>query len=193
MTVDAVHYLQVASGGALPPSAVAAGRFTVPWSDIWIALLKISSIDAGLLGTPCATRFSHLRAMHDAFQRAIAGGMTFAVVGSYSAALAVFVRLSRALAQANPLQWVITPATLQALPPAPAAPAANLPAECQWFISLEFGMEKQAVQATVATGAATAGPARDTASSTSDAAHNIEVLELKLQIAKLKRQRVLDL
>jgi len=77
LTVAAVHYLHVASGGALRAAPGAANRFIVPWTDVDIAMLKVHNQDAAFHGTPSAGRITNLRAMHDAFQRAAAGGLTF--------------------------------------------------------------------------------------------------------------------
>eukprot|EP00966_Prymnesium_polylepis_P206190 4777594-Prymnesium_polylepis.1 len=66
--------------------------------------------------------------MHDAFQRAAAGGLAFAVVGSLEAALAHFVSMARELAMRNAAAWELQlgPAQLQALP-APGGGGA-----CRW-------------------------------------------------------------
>ena len=42
LTVAAVHYLHVVSGGILPPAPGAAGRFLVPWPDVDIAVLNLT-------------------------------------------------------------------------------------------------------------------------------------------------------
>ena len=89
LTVSAVHFLHVASGGTLPPAAGgAANRFVVTWTMVDIAMLKVHALDAAVLGTPTAARITSLRSMHDAFQRAAAGGLSFGVLGSLDAALA---------------------------------------------------------------------------------------------------------
>ena len=139
LTVAAVHYLHVASGGALRAAPGAANRFIVPWTDVDIAMLKVHNLDAAFHGTPSAGRITNLRAMHDAFQRAAAGGLTFDILGSVEAALAQFVRVSRALAMQSPTAWELGAANFQALPAAPNA-AAALPPEAEWFLHLEFSM-----------------------------------------------------
>ena len=139
-TVAPVHFLHVASGGTLEPSLVSPGRFRVRWTDVWIALLKVCTIDPALQGTLVSSRICSARAMHDLFALCSAGGLSFAAVGSPSAAMAVFVRTGRPLAQESPSQWIIGAAMLQALPATPAAVANALPVECQWFMALCFGM-----------------------------------------------------
>ena len=84
-TVAPVHFLHVASGGTLEPSPIAPGRFRVRWTEVWIALLKVCTIDPALQGTLVASRISSARAMHDLFALCSAGGLSFAAVGSPSA------------------------------------------------------------------------------------------------------------
>ena len=139
LTVAAVHYLHVSSGNSLPPAPGAPGRFTVPWPEVDVAMLKAHTLNAAVHGTQCAARITSLRACHDAFQRAEAGGLSFAVLGSLEAALAQFVEVSRGLAVQTPAAWELGPAQFQALPAAPAA-AAALPAEAEWFLHVEFAM-----------------------------------------------------
>ena len=62
LTVAAVHYLQVASGGTLPAAPGAPNRFVVPWPDIDVAMLKVHTLDAAVHGTQCAARITNLRA-----------------------------------------------------------------------------------------------------------------------------------
>ena len=138
LTVAAVHFLHVASGGLLPAAPGVANRFLVPCTDVDIAMLKVHQLDAAVHGTQSAGRITNLRAMHDAFQRAAAGGLKFDVLGSASAALAEFVRVGRALAMQAPAAWQLGPANFQALPPPPAAFV--LPPEAEWFMHLEFSM-----------------------------------------------------
>ena len=139
LTVAAVHYLSVASGGTLPAAPGAANRFVVPWTTVDIAMMKVHSMDAAVLGTPSAARITNLRALHDAFQRAAAGGLSFSALGSLEAALAEFVRVGRAQAMQSPAAWQLGAANFQALPPPPPAAAALLP-EAEWFLHLEFSM-----------------------------------------------------
>ena len=77
LTVDAVHYLQVASGNTLPPAPGAANRFAVPWPLVDIAMLKVHTLNAAVHWTQCSARITNLRACHDAIQRAVAGGAHF--------------------------------------------------------------------------------------------------------------------
>ena len=139
LTVAAVHYLYVASGGSLPAAPGAANRFIIPWTDLDIAVLKVHNMNAAIHGTPCAGRITNLRTLHDAFQRAHAGGLAFASLGSVAAALAEFVRVGRMLAMQTPAAWELGAAQFQALPNAPAA-APALPPEAEWFLHLEFSM-----------------------------------------------------
>ena len=139
LTVAAVHYLQVASGNTLPPAPGGANRFAVPWPQVDVAMLKVHTLNAAVHGTQSAARITNLRACHDAFQRAEAGGLTFDNLGSLEAALARFVQVSRPLAMQSPAAWELGPAQFQALPPPPAAFAA-LPVEAEWFMHLEFSM-----------------------------------------------------
>ena len=118
-TVDAAHYLNVASGGRLLAAPGAATRFQVPWTTVYVAMLKVHKLSTALHGTPCGGRITRLQCMHDAFQRATAGGLAFADVGSLEAALAHFVSAARELAMRDAAAWVLGPAQLQALPAAP--------------------------------------------------------------------------
>ena len=93
-TVGAAHFLHVASGGTLLPSPVAQGRFRVPWADVWVALLKVCTLDPAIQGTLINSRICSTRAMHDLFSRSADGGLSFAPLGSLSAAMALFVRTS---------------------------------------------------------------------------------------------------
>ena len=142
LTVAAVHFLHVASGGTLPPAAGAPNRFVVSWAEVDIAMLKVHGLDPAVHGTPCAGRITNLRTMHDAMQRAAAGGLSFGVLGSLAAALAHFVRVGRTLAMQSPAAWQMGAANFQALPPPPAAFA--LPPEADWFMHLEFSMGSSA-------------------------------------------------
>ena len=45
-------------------------------------MLKAHSLLAAVHGTPCAARILNLKALHDAFQQAAAGGLSFMVLGS---------------------------------------------------------------------------------------------------------------
>lgn len=137
LTIDGVHWLQVVSGGKLP--AAGGGRFAIPWSDMWVAMLKIYSIDYAQHGTACMSRIITLNELHDAIMRCVMAGMAFTVIGSVEGALAAFVRYAREHAQSNPASWVLAAAQLQALPAVPAA-APALPAPAEWFLHLEFGM-----------------------------------------------------
>ena len=139
LTVAASHYLYVASGGSLPPAPGAPGRFVIPWADVDVAVLKVHNLNAAVHGTQCAGRITGLRALHDAFQLAQAGGLKFDSLGSVAAALAEFVRVGRSLAMATPAAWSLGPAHFQALPAVPAA-APALPPEAEWFMHLEFSM-----------------------------------------------------
>ena len=112
----------------MPPAPGAANRFLVPWTDVDIAVLKIHNLNAAVLGTQIAGRITNLRTLHDAFQRAAAGGLKFDVLGSLAAALAEFVRAGRAQAMQTPAAWELGAANFQALPAPPAA-AAALPPE----------------------------------------------------------------
>ena len=118
-TVDATHYLNVASGGGLPAAPGAAARFQVPWTTVYVAMLKVHTISTALHGTPCGARITSLQSMHDAFQRATTGGLAFSDVGSLEAALAQFVSAARELAMRDAAAWTLGPAQLQALPAAP--------------------------------------------------------------------------
>ena len=149
LTLSANHWLYVVAGGNVPGSAVAAGRFSVSWPAMHIAMLKVNALDPAILGTHATSRISNLRMLHDAFQRAVAGGMPFTVLGSLDLALAAFVRFARDLAQTNPAAWVLNAASFQVLPTNAAADAA-LPAEAQWLQSLEFGMAINASSQAVA-------------------------------------------
>ena len=137
LTIDGVHWLQVVSGGKLP--AAGGGRFGIPWTDMWVAMLKIYSIDHAQHGTACMSRIITLNELHDAIMRCVMAGMAFTVIGSVEGALAAFVRYAREHAQSNPASWVLAAAQLQALPAVPAA-APALPAPAEWFLHLEFGM-----------------------------------------------------
>ena len=137
LTVDGGHWLQVVSGGKLP--AAGGGRFGIPWTDMWVAMLKIYSIDYAQHGTACMSRIITLNELHDAIMRCVMAGMAFTVIGSVEGALAAFVRYAREHAQSNPASWVLTAAQLQTLPAVPAA-APALPAPAEWFLHLEFGM-----------------------------------------------------
>ena len=138
-TVDAMHYLNVASGGGLPAAPGAAARFQVPWTTVYVAMLKVHTISTALHGTPCGARITSLQSMHDAFQRATTGGLAFSDVGSLEAALAQFVSAARELAMRDAAAWTLGPAQLQALPAAPEG-GASVPAECAWFMQLDFSM-----------------------------------------------------
>ena len=110
-TVDATHYLNVASGGRLLAAPGAATRFQVPWTTVYVAMLKVHTLSTDLHGTPCGGRITSLECMHDAFQRAAADGLAFAVVGSLEAALAHFVSTAREhLAMRNAAAWELGPA-----------------------------------------------------------------------------------
>ena len=139
LTLSANHWLYVVSGGNVPGSAVAAGRFSVSWPAMHIAMLKVNALDPAILGTHATSRISNLRMLHNAFQRAVAGGMPFTVLGSLDLALAAFVRFARDLAQTNPAAWVLN-----------AAADAALPAEAHWLQSLKFGMAINASNQAVA-------------------------------------------
>ena len=138
-TVDAVHFLNVASGGTLPAAPGAANRFLVPWTTLYVAMLKVHTLSTALHGTPCGARITSLQCMHDAFQRAATGGLSFSAVGSLEAALAHFVSTARELAMRNTAAWTLGPAQLQSLPAAPGG-GAVVPAECAWFMQLDFSM-----------------------------------------------------
>ena len=69
LTVAAVHYLYVASGGSLPAAPGAPNRYVIPWTDVDIAVLKVHNMHTATHGTQCAGRITNLRALHDAFQR----------------------------------------------------------------------------------------------------------------------------
>ena len=139
VTLDPSHWIHVVSGGTTPASARVAGRFEVAWTSLHVAMLKVHSLDAALFGTLATGRLTTLRSMHDAFQRAVAAGLPFTVLGSLDLALAAFVRFAREHSQKNPTAWVLTPACLQILPATPVA-AAALPPEVQWLQFLEYGM-----------------------------------------------------
>ena len=57
----------------MPVSAATAGRYTVSWTDIHIACLKVHKVDAALQGTLCCRSLVSLRACHDAFSRGAPG------------------------------------------------------------------------------------------------------------------------
>ena len=139
LSVGGVHFLSVVSGGTLAPDPATPGRFLVPWSHVWIEILKVSTLDPALHGTPCISRICSLRAVHDAFQRAVAAGLSFVVLGSLELALSAFTVAAYRDSLQNPNTWVINAAGVQALPNAPAA-TAPLPAECLYLPSVEFEM-----------------------------------------------------
>ena len=87
-TVDATHFLHVASGGTLLAAPGAPNRFLVAWVKVYVAMLKAHTLSTALHGTPSGVRITNLGSMHDAFQRAAAGGLAFTVVGSLEEALA---------------------------------------------------------------------------------------------------------
>jgi hypothetical protein len=143
LNVDPTHWLYVASGGTLPPTPGAAGRFRVSWTALWIEWLKFSPLDAALHATLVARSIGNLRLLHDGFQRAVAGGLDFSVRGSPEGALAAFSEFCMVQVQTNPIAWTVHAANIQALPAVPAgAPA--LPAGSEWFLHLEFGMGRKA-------------------------------------------------
>ena len=137
-TVDASHFLHVASGAALPAAPGAPNRFTISWTVMHVAMLKVHSLSNSLHGTPSGTRIVNLRAMHDALQRTATGGLTFAVLGSVDAALAKFVSVARDLAMAAPAAWELGPAHFQSLPLPPAAATFALPPTCEWFMHASY-------------------------------------------------------
>ena len=129
LTVAPTHFLYVASSGDMPAATV-PNRFEIPWTNVWIAVLKVCNVSAALGNTHCSRNICNLRVMHDSFARCVNAGMPFTPVGSLEAALAAFVRFAHAHAQSNPAAWELNATHMQVLPAVPAATLA-LPPECE--------------------------------------------------------------
>ena len=59
-TVDATHYLNVASGGTLLAAPGAPNRFQVAWTKVYVAMLKVHTLSTALHGTPSGVRITNL-------------------------------------------------------------------------------------------------------------------------------------